>query len=695
MVDREALLVEIGTAELPPKALRRLMEALRDGLHSELAGARLEPGNARGFATPRRLAVFIDGVRRRQPDQAVERLGPKVEAAYGDGGEPKPAATGFARSCGVALEELAIVETDKGRRLGWRGTQEGRPAHELVPGCVEAALSRLPIPKRMRWGSGEVQFIRPVYWVVLLLGDQVVEGDILGIPAGRVTFGHRFHAPGGLELARPEQYAETLAEHGYVIADFDQRRCRVEAEVERAAAAAGGTPMSDEALADEVTALVEWPVGLHGGFDPAFLRVPAEALISSMRGHQRCFPVRDSQGRLLPAFVAVANIESRLPDEVRRGNERVIRPRLADAEFFWNQDRKIPLDRHLEGLRDMVFHRRLGSLYQRSTRIGALAGRWAVPLGGDDGAAERAGWLCKCDLLTEMVGEFPELQGVMGGYYAHESGEPERVAAAVSEHYRPAFAGDELPASPEGIAVTVADRADLLVGIFSADGPPTGDKDPFALRRAALGLLRCLIEGRRDVDLRELFLSAAMLYEEQGIGATSSVEPVLEFCRERLRHYYFEQGVKTEVFDAVAALGGSHPFDFHLRVTACQDFHAKDDALALASAHKRISNILRKAGSVDDTGPGDINVEGEEAEVSLALSLREAWAEAEPAIARRDYGAALARLARLRPAVDRFFDDVLVMAEDDAVRQRRLRLLAALRQAFNGVADISRLPVNR
>ncbi len=695
MADRKTLLVEIGTAELPPKALRRLMEAFRDGLHGALEEARLAPGAAQAFATPRRLAVRIEGVAERQPDQAVERLGPKVEAAFDEQGAPKPAALGFARSCGVELDALETVETDKGARLRWRGVESGQAAGALIPGCIEGALHRLPIPKRMRWGSGEVVFIRPIHWVVLLLGDQVVDGEILGIPTGRETRGHRFHAPGPLAVENPERYESVLEERGRVLVDFGFRRQRVNRAVTAAAAEAGGQPLADEALLDEVTALVEWPVALHGGFDPAFLHVPSEALISSMRGHQRCFPVTDGDGRLLPTFVAVANIESRAPDEVRRGNERVIRPRLADAEFFWNQDRKTALADRLDGLREMVFHRRLGSLYQRSARIGALARRWAVALGADDGASERAGWLCKCDLLTEMVGEFPELQGVMGGYYARESGEGEAVAAAIAGHYQPAFSGDALPPTPEGLAVAVADRADLLVGIFSADGAPTGDKDPFGLRRAALGLVRCLIEGRRDVDLRELLHAAAEALEEQGMKAAESVEPAVAFCLERLRHYYLEQGVRPEVFDAVAALGGAHPLDFHLRITACHDFHDKEDALALASAHKRITNILRKAGEIGDVSPAEMVTEGEEAERALAAGLQNAWGEAEPAIQRQEYGAALSRLARLRPEVDRFFDEVLVMDEDEAVRNRRLRLLAALRTAFNGVADISRLPVNR
>lgn len=695
MAERRPLLIEIGTEELPPRALRRLMDALHSELVEELAQARLEPGEARAFATPRRLAVRVDALAVRQADEPIERLGPKVEAAYDAAGAPTKAAEGFARSCGVGLEALEVAETDKGQRLAWRGVQPGEAATGLLPGLVEAALERLPIPKRMRWGSGEVVFVRPVHWVVALLGDAVVPGEILGIPCGRTTYGHRFHgdAGAGIELGGPYDYEGRLHDTGCVVADFDERRRRVETGIHREAAAAGGTAVADDALLDEVTGLVEWPVAISGSFDRRFLEIPEEALIASMQGHQRCFPVRGEAGALEPRFIAVANIESRRPEEVRRGNERVIRPRLADAEFFWQQDRRRSLAARLEALEEVVFHRRLGSLRARSERLSALAGELARRLGVDETAARRAGLLAKCDLVTEMVDEFPELQGIMGGHYAAQDGEGEAVAAAIGEHYRPAFAGDELPGTAVGQVVAIADRIDMLVGIFAADGPPSAEKDPFGLRRAAIGLLRCLIEAGHAIDLRALAqLAAAQLPEGEGVDPQGAQEQVLAFCHERLRGYYLDSGYAPELFEAVAAASPSSPLDAQRRMQACAAFWQRPEAQTLAGAHKRIRNILRRAEAVAPVAPEAVESGPEPAEQALAEALRRQWGQAQPLIEAGDYAAALGHLAELHTAVDRFFDEVRVMVDDPALHRRRLQLLGAVRDAFSSVVDLAYLP---
>ncbi len=695
MADRRPLLIEIGTEELPPQALRQLMNAFRDDLARELADHRLAPEGVQAFATPRRLAVRIDGIESRQADERIERFGPKAAAAFDAEGNPTKAAEGFARSCGVGVEALETAATDKGERLVWRGVQPGEAAEALIPGLVEAALGRLPIPKRMRWGDGEVEFVRPVHWVVALLGEAVVPGTVLGIPTGRVTYGHRFHGAGrsGLELHRPATYEGLLYEHGCVIADFDERRRQVAAGVHREAEAAGGSPVGDDALLDEVTALVEWPVALAGDFDPRFLAIPEEALIASMQGHQRCFPVRGADGRLQPAFIAVANIESRDPQEVRRGNERVIRPRLADAEFFWQQDRRTPLADRLEALGEVVFHHRLGDLHARSERISRLAGRIGERIGADAGTARRAGRLAKCDLVTEMVDEFPELQGVMGGHYARADGEGEAVAQAIGAHYQPAFAGDALPATAEGRAVSIADRVDTLAGIFAADGPPSADKDPFGLRRAAIGLLRCLIEGGHDLSLDELLGEATeALRTGCGVATDGIPEQVAQFCHERLRGYYLEQGYTPEIFEAVAAVAPASPLDFHRRLHACAAFRERPEAQALGEANKRIGNILRRAEAAPPARPEAVEAGSEPAEQALAEALRAGWAQAQPRIAAGDYGAALTALAALHEPVDRFFTEVMVMAEEPETRRRRLELLGAVQQAFSAVADLSHLP---
>lgn len=689
MSARNDLLVEIGTEELPPKALRRLSLAFAEGVRKGLDQAGLAPEAVSPYGAPRRLAVLLRGVPDAQEDREVLRRGPALTAAFDDEGCPTKAAQGFARSCGMAVEKLERLETDKGTWLAHRNLEKGQATVELVPRIVESALAQLPIPKRMRWGDREEEFVRPVHWVVLLFGDQPIEATVLGVAAGRHTRGHRFHHPERIYLAEPAAYGPVLETEGHVVADMDARREAVRAQVLETAQAVGGQAVIDEALLEEVTALVEWPVTLHGSFDTRFLEVPAEALISSMQDHQKYFPVVDADGRLMPHFVTVANLESRDPEQIRAGNERVIRPRLADAAFFWNQDRKHPLADRMQQLASVVFQERLGSLADKQQRVAALAERIATDLDSDAQLARRAAMLGKCDLLTHMVGEFPELQGVMGRYYAQHDGEPREVAVALDEQYMPRFAGDRLPASATGQALAIADRLDTLVGIFAIGQPPTGDKDPFALRRAAIGVLRTMLERGSDLDLHALLEQAAAGFAPT-LQAPTVVSDVFEFLMERLRGYYLEAGVAPDVFEAVRAVNPTRPCDFDRRVRACMEFRRLPEADSLAAANKRIRNILRKT---DEAIPAGVDGELllEPAEQTLAETLGLLAAEVDPYFEAGEYTEALRRLAGLREPVDRFFDDVMVMAEDPALRGNRLALLQRLGDLFLRIADLSRL----
>ncbi|WJW75515.1 glycine--tRNA ligase subunit beta [Thiohalobacter sp. IOR34] len=689
MSERHDLLIEIGTEELPPKALRRLSEAFRDGVDQGLDKAGLGFGGIRAFASPRRLALLVEGLAAAQPDREQLRRGPALAAAFDDEGCPTPAALGFARSCGVAVEDLEKLETDKGTWLAYRSVEKGRPAGELVADIVGEALRRLPIPKRMRWGDLDVEFVRPVHWVVLLFGDQLIEAEILGVRTGRETRGHRFHHPEPLYIGEPAAYAPLLETEGRVLVDLDARREAIRGQVIEAAHALGGEALIDDGLLDEVTALVEWPVAVSGSFDRRFLEVPAEALISSMQDHQKYFPVVDESGGLLAHFVTISNIESRDPTQVQAGNERVIRPRLADAAFFWEQDRRQPLEGRIARLGDMVFQEKLGSLLDKENRLTGSAAEIAPRIGGEASLAERAALLAKCDLLTSMVYEFPELQGIMGRYYAAHDGEPKEVATALDEQYMPRFAGDELPATPTGRALAIADRLDTLVGIFAIGQAPTGDKDPFALRRAALGVLRILIEGELDLDLEWLLQTAAGRFDP-ALGALEAVSAVFDFMMDRLRAYYVDQGVGLKVFEAVRARRPTRPLDFDRRIQAVAKFTGLAEAESLAAANKRIGNILRKTDEPIPEQLDEAQLE-EAAERALAERLAQLAAEVEPLMEAGRYTEALQRLAGLREVVDRFFDEVMVMAEDQALRRNRLALLRQLQGLFLRIADLGQL----
>jgi glycyl-tRNA synthetase beta chain len=697
-VNRHDFLVEIGAEEMPPKSLEALGEAFRDGLVAGLEAAGLSHSAAKAYFTPRRLAVAVPKLLDKQPEQRVERRGPPVSAAFDSAGQPTRAATGFAESCGVGVEELTRIKDAKGEFLFCRTTRAGEPAEKLLPGIVQAALDGLPIARRMRWGEGTAQFVRPVHWVVMLHGDSVVAGEILGIAAGRMTRGHRFHTKKPIALRSPGGYLAAL-EKGFVRADFEARRERIRAGVVAAAEAEGGTAVVDPAVLDEVTALTEWPVPIAGHFEPRFLELPPEVLVATLQDHQRYFPLRGTDGKLMARFVAVANLESRDPSQVRAGNERVVRPRLADAAFFYAADRRATLDSRRESLAAVTFQAQLGTLADKTARITALATQIARVAGKDAGAAQRAAELAKCDLLTAMVGEFPELQGVMGRYYAVHDGEPAEVAAALAEQYLPRFAGDTLPATGAGLALAVADKLDTLVGIFAIGQKPTGTRDPYGLRRSALGVLRILIETGIAVDLRELIRSAldSVAADLARLGgnppAEGLAEEIYDYMMERLRAWYLEAGgsVTTEMFDAVLDTRPASPLDFDNRLRALAGFLQLPDAAGLTAANKRIANILRKAGEQPSprVDPGLLT---DPHERRLAAEVEALRLDVERLVTARRYADALTRLASLRGSVDAFFDHVLVMAADVRVRANRLALLAALSRLFLHMANLSRLP---
>ena len=694
-------LVEIGTEELPPKSLPELSRAFTDGVVAGLAAAGLKHGAVQPYAAPRRLAIVVNRLAARQPNQRIQRKGPPVTVAFDADGRPTRAAAAFADSCGVAIEALGRVTDPKGEFLRFSGVQQGQDTVALLPAIVQQSLDALPVARRMRWGDGDAEFVRPVHWIVMLYGRDVVPCTLFGLPAGNASRGHRFHAPRQIRITSPRAYAGRLEKGGHVIADFAVRRERIRAGVTALAESLGGQVVLDAALLDEVTSLVEWPAPVAGRFEQRFLELPPEVVIATVQDHQRYFPVRDAAGRLTPQFVTVANIDSSDPDQVRAGNERVVRPRLADAAFFWEQDRRQRLADRREALGAVTFQKQLGSVLAKSNRVTALAEQVAPLAGADVALARRAAELAKCDLLTAMVGEFPELQGLMGRYYAARDGEDAEVAAAIEEQYRPRFAGDLLPDTPAGTALAIADKLDTLVAIFVAGQRPTGTRDPFGLRRAALGLLRILIEKRIDLELPAL-IATALEAARTDMAAAGGKAPapeadiaaeVYDYVMERLRAYYLEagDGLTAEMFDAALTCRPASPLDFDARLKALAAFLALPDAASLAAANKRIANILRKAGQ-EVPARVDAGLLKHHAEQRLAAELEALRRPVEALFDERRYEDALKQLAALRPHVDKFFDDVLVMDENPAVRANRLALLAALQRTFGHVADLSRLP---
>ena len=684
--DSADFLVELGTEELPPKALSKLSSAFAKHITESLDKADLNYSNVETFATPRRLAVKITALATQQKDKASERKGPAVQAAFKEDGCPTPAAEGFAKSCGVSVSELETQETDKGAWLVFKNNIPGKKSETLLPSMVEESLKKLPIPKRMRWGNRQAQFVRPAHWLVMLLGNDIIDCEILELKSGRTTRGHRFHKPELIDIPNPADYESLLEIEGQVIADFKKRKTAIKAQVEQAALKANGTAIIDPDLLDEVTGLVEWPIAVLGDFDEKFLEIPSEALISAMKSHQKYFHVV-KDNKLLAHFITVSNIDSTNIDTVKKGNERVINPRLSDADFFWNTDRKTPLVAELNRLETVVFQKQLGTVLDKTKRLISLSDTLAEKLNEDATLARRAAELCKCDLMTEMVGEFPDLQGIMGRYYAIHDKEANEVAEAILEHYMPRFAGDEVPPSPSGQIVSIADKLDTLVGIFSIGQIPTGDKDPFALRRATLGVLRIMIEKSLPLDLHDLIASAGKNYGNVDKDVLNSV---FTFMMDRLKGYYSDQDIRPQVFDAVLGAKTTSPLDFDARMKAVAEFEKSDSAESLAAANKRINNILKKnkdplADKVDES------LFETDQEKALNTLLNKLQCDVLSLTQKRQYSDALNLLAQLKDPVDDFFDNVMVMADDNKVRTNRLTLLSTMYQQFTKVADISKL----
>ena len=689
------LLVEIGTEELPPKALGKLSAAFMSGVKAGLEEADLNFSKIKEYATPRRLALLIEGLDEKQADRENLRRGPALTAAFGDDGCPTKAAEGFAKSCGVnSIDELDQLKTDKGAWLSYTLQEVGKTTEELIPAIIQKSLDKLPIPKRMRWGSGKIEFVRPAHWVVLLFGDKVIDTEILGIKTDRITYGHRFHHPSAMTLFDAQTYAPLLESQAHVIADFATRCVMVESQVKAAAIEHGGTAIIDTDLLNEVSAMVEWPVAVLGSFDQQFLDVPAECLISSMKSHQKYFHVIDDKGALMPCFITVSNIESTDIDQVRKGNERVIRPRLSDAEFFWQQDKKQKLSSHIESLDKVVFQKKLGTVGDKTARIAVLAASIATQLNADAKLASRAAQLSKCDLLSEMVFEFPDLQGTMGHYYANNDGEDERVAQAIEDHYLPRFAGDALPSDVIGQAVSIADKLDSLVGLFAIGQPPTGQKDPYALRRASLGVLRICMECELDLDAHKLICEAVSNYQTMAPKLKideSIINDVFDFILGRLHVYYGNQDFAADEIDAVLSLRPGRLLELDQRLRAVAAFRKLPEAESLTAANTRITNILKKAGDSSWPEHVDTALLSDDNEKTLANVIAIMRDKLEPLLNKGDYTTALTELAALREPVDAFFDTVMVMADDDAVRNNRLALLDSLRTLFLRIADLSRL----
>ncbi|MDD5214565.1 MAG: glycine--tRNA ligase subunit beta, partial [Methylococcales bacterium] len=681
------LLFELGSEELPPKNLLKLSNALTDGIVAGLNEAELAFSSVKSYATPRRLAVFIENLQGAQADKTVQKRGPAVQAAFQADGSPSKAALAFAQSCGVEFDQLERLKTDKGEWLACTQTIAGQTAQQLIPDIIRKSIANLPIAKRMRWGNFATEFVRPVHWAVLLYGEQIIETEILGLQTGNQTRGHRFHAPQAITISKPENYAEILFSQGKVIADFEARKNQIRADAEKAASAVNGIAHIEEDLLEEIAALNEFPVPITGHFDERFLALPAEVLITTMQENQKYFPVKNADGSLRPYFVTFSNIESTRPASIQDGNERVVTPRLSDAEFFWKQDRRYSLADFAPRLETIVFQEKLGTVAQKVQRLVKLAEYIAPKINADVELAKRAAFLAKNDLMTEMVGEFGNLQGIMGRYYALADGENPTVAQAIEEHYLPKQAGGATPSSDIGCVVALAEKIDTLAGIFSAGLIPTGDKDPYALRRAALGVLRILIEHDLKLDIHALVEFALSLFAHE-FDKTKTQTLVTDFIFERLKGYCLDKGFTADEFEAVLAVNPAEPLDFMQRLQAVKAFRQLPEAESLAAANKRILNILKKSESPAAQTVGKLV---EPVEIELLELAQKSAEEIKPLLEKRDYQATLNRLAELKQPVDAFFDGVMVNCEDLELRANRLALLNLLSEQFLTCADISKL----
>ena len=683
------LLLELGTEELPPKALKKLSQAFTGNIVDGLKKAGFEINEVESYATPRRLAVLIKSLSSSQPDREIERKGPSLKAAYDDDGKPTKAVMGFARSCGVEVAELQQQETDKGAWLIFKATEKGHCLADLIEDIINQSLTRLPIPKRMRWGSSDAEFVRPVHWLVILHGKNVVNAEVLGLKSSATTFGHRFHSPGEIVLADASSYKDKLLSEGFVIAGFEERKQNIRQQVFDAVKKLNGVAVIDDDLLDEVTALNEWPIAVAGEFDVSFLQVPSEALIKTMQDNQKYFPVKGADGKLKNYFITISNIDSKSPEKVKAGNERVIRPRLADAMFFWQQDQKQPLESYNTALEKVVFQKELGTLADKTRRVAKLAEFIATQLKVNIEQVKRAALLSKCDLMTDMVGEFASLQGVMGKRYAQVAGEAEEVSLALDEQYKPRGANDDTASTATGQILAISDKLDSLVGIFAIGQKPTGEKDPYALRRASLGILRTIIERRLDLDLKQLITMSAELLADK-VDAGKVEQDVFDYVLERLRAYYLDRNVTPDVFDAVSALSPSHPLDFDKRIKAVTIFRELAEAESLAAANKRVANILKKS-ALDNSLKVNESLLSEDAEKKLYATLSSLSKTVEPMFDAGDYETALSQLSSLRDPVDAIFDSVMVMADDEAIKNNRIALLNTMNQLFLRAADLSRL----
>ncbi len=685
-MSNETLLIELGTEELPPKSLKKLATAFHDSIKAQLDGCDLAYEEIKWFATPRRLAVQVTALINKQADKVVEKRGPAVNVAFDEQGQPSKAAMGWARSNGITVEEADRLTTPKGEWLLHKATVAGKSINELVPDMVTTALNKLPIAKPMRWGVERIQFIRPVHTLTMLYGNETISGSALGVDSSNQVQGHRFHHQGLVTINHANDYQEALLK-AYVEVDYHARQEKIVAQIKAAAKSISAKALIDEDLLEEVTSLVEWPVTLVGTFDEDFLNVPAEPLIYSMKDHQKYFPVTDNAGELVNKFIFVANIESKEPTAVIFGNEKVIRPRLADAEFFFKTDQKQTLASRLDTLESVLFQKQLGTLKAKSIRIASLSKIIAQSLGENTEQAYRAGLLSKTDLLSDMVQEFPQVQGTMGKYYAINDGEELAIAQALEDQYRPRYAGDSLPEANTGCAVAISDKIDTLVGIFGINQPPKGDKDPFALRRAAIGVIRIIIEKQLELDLSELIKESITLFGDK-LSNENTADDVLNFIMGRFKAFYQEQGISVGVIQAVLAKKPSAPLDFDKRIKAVNFFGDLPEAETLAAANKRVGNILAKFdGQLYDAFK--VNLASEQAERDLADIFKSISEKVAPLVASKNYQAALSELAALKLPIDTFFDNVMVMSDDEAVKINRLTLLNEIRNSFFAIADIS------
>ena len=680
------LLIELGTEELPPKALSKLSQVFCDQIVKGLADASVEQGEFTPYAAPRRLAILIKNVANKQADQNIERKGPHIKAAYDQDGNATKAATGFAKSCGVTMDKITTTQTNKGEYLFYQSVAKGAQTSTLLQAIIESALKQLPIPKRMRWGDKTVEFVRPVHWLIVKHGEQVVPCSILGVVSGSESKGHRFHHPSAVIINKVEDYEQNL-EKAHVVASFEKRKTIIEQQSLDIAKAQGAIAIIEPSLLDEVTGLVEWPVAIMGEFEAKFLGVPPEVLIKTMQDNQKYFPLQDKNGKLVNKFITISNIESKDVAQVKQGNERVVRPRLADAEFFWNTDRKQSLSDYLDSLKNVIFQKQLGTVFDKTQRIQSLALSMASLMGADKQKIKDAAQLCKCDLNSSMVGEFASLQGVIGQYYAKADGLDNEVADAIYEHYLPRFAGDILPKSKTGQAIAIADKLDTLCGIFAIGQKPTGMKDPFALRRASLGILRVIIECDLALDLDVLINNALKALPVE--PAENAAKDILDYIYDRLKNYYSEQGVDARTVISVLRVKPTKPLDFDKRVHAVKAFMQTDAANSLAAANKRIANLLKK--QTGEVGLVDVSLFIEDAEKQLHTELNKIIADNKIHVEKQDYQAILMNLSSLHATVDHFFENVMVMADDDAVKNNRLAQLNSLSDQFMQVADISGL----